>query len=146
MSAIGSAVLRVGCCALALGLALASGCDDDLDREANGADAATGGSGGRAGGDAAAGNGGNEDGAPSDREEPLNDAGCPGEQVRFYVSGSCNSPSMCGGPAFDACVLVACDCNGQTVSIGCGISSTPFQHISACEGGADAESPDAGAD
>jgi hypothetical protein len=66
-----------------------------------------------------------------------NDRTCPGAQVLVYNSPGCGAftpPPVCAGPAFDACFLAACGCNGQLVG-GCGYYAEPFAHLGPCEDG-----------
>jgi hypothetical protein len=69
--------------------------------------------------------------------DALTDSPCTGGQILVYGSPGCgvSGPTpVCAGPAFDACLMFACGCNGQQIG-GCGVYTEPFAHLGACDDG-----------
>jgi hypothetical protein len=102
----------------------------------NGCQSSGGTSNGGSGGTATGGSGGKAHDGGQD-----GDAGCVPPQGFFYDKPGCNGAvaPVCAGPAFDACAISVCACDGQTI-IGCGFYDKPFAYVGECNdgGGTDA--------
>ncbi len=88
--------------------------------------AANGGTGGRSGSGNTGGR--SHDGGPVDAA----DAGCVEPKALIYLKPGCDQLPVCEVPDNDACASIYCDCNGQTVSTGCGFSRVRFRHGGNC--------------
>ena len=129
--------------------------DDSPGSTGTGGNVGTGGkeqTGGKAGSGGNAGSGGAATGgkatggrASGGSEAGLTDGGCSPPRKLYYDTPGCGASAPapeCGGPAFDACYVEVCSCDGITLS-GCGDFSKPWRRVGACnEGG----TPDAGDD
>lgn len=112
---------------------------------------ATGGSGG-VGGKATGGAGGMATGGTGGKTHldggPDGDAGCVSPQALYYDKAGCNGTvaPVCAGPTFDACDMVACSCDGETIS-GCGYFEKAYAHLGECtDAGKGSDGGDAGKD
>ncbi|HMJ16528.1 MAG TPA: hypothetical protein VK524_34175 [Polyangiaceae bacterium] len=84
--------------------------------------------------------------ARADAPNDARDDGDCDENQRWYNQAGCDGAVPVCVQSMDACASTFCDCEGRTISSGCGFSEVPFSRFGACvvEGGSD--SGDAGAD
>ena len=66
---------------------------------------------------------------------------CIGTQVLVYDRPGCNVAPVCVGTPFEACWMVVCGCDGQTL-VHCNPPEKPWVHYGSCLDGSDAKKAD----